>query len=133
MLTYIAPPVVAVFFLGVFWRRINRHGAFWGLMGGAFAAITTIVAKVAFDFELLGDIHFLLKVPLYFVFSAVIIIVVSLLSKPDDKEKIKELIWTKEIYHEESKELVGVPFYKNFRVWSLILIGFCFLVLYMYQ
>ncbi|QVY66161.1 sodium:solute symporter [Polaribacter sp. Q13] len=133
MLTYIAPPVVAVFFLGVFWRRINRHGAFWGLMGGALAAITTIVAKVAFDYELLGDIHFLLKVPFYFMFSAVIIIVVSLFTKPDDPSQIDELIWTKKIYQEESKELIGVPFYKNFRVWSLILIGFCFLVLYMYQ
>ncbi|MBE0391017.1 SSS family solute:Na+ symporter [Flavobacterium sp. 7E] len=133
MLTYIAPPVVAVFFLGVFWKRINRHGAFWGLMGGAFAAIVTIVAKVGFDHELFGDIHFLLKVPFYFLFSAVIIIIVSLLSEPDDEEKIKDLIWTKKIYHEETQELIGVPFYKNFRVWSLVLIGFCFLVLYMYH
>ncbi|TYA84295.1 sodium:solute symporter [Seonamhaeicola marinus] len=133
MLTYIAPPVVAVFFLGVFWKRINKHGAFWGLIGGAFAAVVTVVAKVAFNFELLGDIHFLLKVPFYFVFSAVIIIVVSLLSKPDNKTEIEELIWTKKIYQEESKALIGVPFYKNFRVWSVILILFCFLVLYIYQ
>ncbi|SFD26572.1 solute:Na+ symporter, SSS family [Algibacter lectus] len=133
MLTYIAPPVVAVFFLGVFWKRINKHGAFWGLIAGAFAAIATIVAKVGFNHELLGSIHFLLKVPFYFVFSAVVIIIVSLLSKPDDKTQIEDLIWTKKIYHEETKELEGVPFYKNFRVWSLILIAFCFIVLYMYQ
>ncbi|SDW40203.1 solute:Na+ symporter, SSS family [Lutibacter oricola] len=133
MLTYIAPPVVAVFFLGVFWKRINKHGAFWGLMGGAFAAVTTVLAKVFFEYELLGDIHFLLKVPFYFVFSAVIIIVVSLVSKPDDEKQIADFIWTKKIYREETEELKGVPIYKNFRVWSVILIVFCFLVLYIYQ
>jgi SSS family solute:Na+ symporter len=133
MLTYIAPPVVAVFFLGVFWKRINKDGAFWGLMAGAFAAILTVVLKVAFDIELLGDIHFLLKVPFYFVFSAVVIIVVSFLTKPDDINKIGEFIWTKKIYQEETRELQGVPFYENFRVWSVVLIAFCFIVLYMYQ
>lgn len=133
MLTYIAPPVVAVFFLGVFWKRINKHGAFWGLMGGAFAAVATVLAKVFFEYELLGDIHFLLKVPFYFVFSAIIIIVVSLVSKPDDEKQIADFIWTKKIYREETEELKGVPFYKNFRVWSVILIVFCFVVLYMYQ
>lgn len=133
MLTYIAPPVVAVFFLGVFWRRINKHGAFWGLIGGAFAAIVTVLAKVFFEYELLGEMHFLLKVPFYFVFSAIIIIVVSLLSKPDNEKQIGDYIWTKKIYREETEELKGVPFYKNFRVWSIILIVFCFIVLYMYQ
>lgn len=133
MLTYIAPPVVAVFFLGVFWNRINRHGAFWGLIGGALMAIITIVLKVVFDCELLGDMHFLLKVPFYFVFSAVIIIVVSLCSAPEASEKIKDLIWTKEIYQKETEELRGVPFYNNFRFWSIILIIFCLLVLYIYQ
>lgn len=133
MLTYIAPPVVAVFFLGVFWKRINKHGAFWGLMGGAFAAVVTVLLKVVYNVELLGDVHFLLKVPFYFVFSAVIIIIVSLVSKADDYDKIKDFIWTKAIYKEETEALKGVPFYKNFRVWSLVLIAFCFLVLYMYQ
>ena len=42
MLTYIAPPVVAVFILGVFWKRINRHGAFWGLIAGAIVAAASV-------------------------------------------------------------------------------------------
>ncbi|NJB82269.1 sodium:solute symporter [Wenyingzhuangia aestuarii] len=133
MLTYIAPPVVAVFFLGVFWRKINKDGAFWGLMAGAFAAVLTIVLKVFFDYELLGNIHFLLKVPFYFIFSSIIIIVVSLFTKPDDIKKIGEYIWTKQIYRDETKELIGVPFYRNFRFWCVVLILFCFAVLYLFQ
>ncbi|WP_109438962.1 sodium:solute symporter [Aquimarina sp. AU119] len=133
MLTYIAPPVVAVFFLGIFWKRINRHGAFWGLMGGALMAITTVFLKIVFNYELLGDFHFLLKVPFYFIGSSLIIIIVSLLSTPDDSEKIKDFIWTRKIYQEETEELKGTPFYKNFRFWSIVLIVFCFTVLFMYQ
>ncbi|TGV02429.1 sodium:solute symporter [Flavivirga rizhaonensis] len=133
MLTYIAPPVVAVFMLGVFWKRINKHGAFWGLIGGAIAAFLTVLLKYTFDYELLGEIHFLLKVPVYFIISCVIIITVSLLSPPDDEDDIKDYVWSKKIYHEETQELVGVPFYKNFRFWSLVLIAFCFVVMYLYQ
>ncbi|KAA1243710.1 sodium/solute symporter [Aquimarina sp. RZ0] len=133
MLTYIAPPVVAVFFLGVFWKRINRHGAFWGLIAGFLMAALTIILKTVFGYELLEGMHFLLKVPYYFIFSAFIIIVVSLFSTPDEEEKIKEFIWTKEIYKKETEELIGVPFYKNFRFWSLVLVIFCGFVLFLYQ
>ncbi|TKD62512.1 sodium:solute symporter [Flavobacterium sp. ASW18X] len=133
MLTYIAPPVVALFFLGVFWKRINRHGAFWGLIAGAILALDTILLKALFDIELLGNMHFLLKVPFYFLFSALVIIIVSYTTKPDGPEKIKNLIWTKKIYKEETEELKGVPLLKNFRFWSLILIGFCLSVLFLYR
>ena len=133
MLTYIAPPVVALFFLGVFWKRINRHGAFWGLIGGALISIITVMAKVFFDYEILGQMHFLLKVPFYFMFSALIIVLVSLSSKPDNEQKIADLIWTKKIYEEESKELEDVPLYRNYRFWSLILVVFCLFVLYLYS
>lgn len=133
MLTYIAPPVVAVFFLGVFWKRINKHGAFFGLIAGAILAITTVLLNVIFDIKLLGDIHFLLKVPCYFLFSVIVIVVVSLLSKSDDPEKIRDFIWTRKIYQQETEELRGIPFYKNFRFWSLILVIFCFFVLFLYQ
>ena len=31
---YLAPPITAVFLLGLFWRRINAKGAFYGLVLG---------------------------------------------------------------------------------------------------
>ena len=31
---YLAPPITAVFLLGLFWRRINATGAFYGLVIG---------------------------------------------------------------------------------------------------
>ena len=132
MLSYIAPPVVAVFILGVFWKKINRHGAFAGLIAGAFLAVLTIILKVVFQIDLLGDIHFLLKVPFYFIFSSIVIVLVSLITPSEDLEKIQAYIWTRQIFNAETEELKGVPFYKNFRVWSLILVALCLIILFVY-
>merc|ERR1711962_1510889 len=31
---YLAPPIAAIYILGILWERINEQGAFWSLMGG---------------------------------------------------------------------------------------------------
>ena len=38
MLAYLAPPIVACFFAGVFWKRANGHGALAALVVGHLAA-----------------------------------------------------------------------------------------------
>ena len=43
LLSYMTPPVVAVFLLGVFWKRANRHGAFAGLLSGFIAAAVLLM------------------------------------------------------------------------------------------
>lgn len=45
MLSYIAPPIVAAFLLGVFNKRINGNGAFAGLLGGLVMAIGMLFLK----------------------------------------------------------------------------------------
>ena len=37
--SYLAPPVCAVFLLGLFWPRCNETGAFWSLMAGLVVGI----------------------------------------------------------------------------------------------
>ncbi|MEM9337979.1 MAG: sodium:solute symporter [Bacteroidota bacterium] len=132
MLSYIAPPVVAVFLLGVFWRKINRHGAFWGLIAGAVLAVLTVMLKLIWEVELMGDLHFLLKVPVYFAFSSIVIVTVSMTTPNDHQESAKDYIWTKKIFQEETEALRGTPFYRNFRFWSLVLVIFCLSILIMY-
>ena len=34
MQSFLTPPIVAVFLLGIFFKRINGHGAFWGMVVG---------------------------------------------------------------------------------------------------
>ncbi len=35
---FVNAPLFATFLLGMFWKRATGHGAFWGLLGGTFAA-----------------------------------------------------------------------------------------------
>ena len=39
LLSYLAPPICAVYLLAVFWPRTNEPGAFWGLMVGLIVGL----------------------------------------------------------------------------------------------
>ena len=40
---YLAPPITAVFLLGLFWKRINATGAFWGMVMGFILGIIQMI------------------------------------------------------------------------------------------
>ena len=61
MLSYIAPPVVAAFLMGVFSRRANGRGAFAGLIAGLVVAAAMLLWRT----EIFGGMHFLLIVPFW--------------------------------------------------------------------
>jgi SSS family solute:Na+ symporter len=42
---FLAPPIVAVFLLGLFNRRINAHGALWGLVLGVGLGMTKLTVQ----------------------------------------------------------------------------------------
>jgi solute:Na+ symporter, SSS family len=129
MLSMMAPPIVAAFILGVFWKRANSKGNFAGLMAGAALGLGNLIVKTSTGNSIFGDMHFLLTVPIYLIFSMIVMIIVSFLTEKPDYEKIKPYIWTKEEFRKETQELKGLPFYKNYRSLSYILLGLCALVL----
>ena len=43
---YIAPPIAAVFLLGVFWKRINGKGAITTLVGGFVLGMLRLVLEL---------------------------------------------------------------------------------------
>jgi solute:Na+ symporter, SSS family len=132
MLSMMAPPIVAAFILGVFWKRANSKGNFAGLMTGAALGLCNLIVKSTTGTSVFGEMHFLLTVPIYLAFSMAVMIVVSLLTEKPDIEKIKPYIWTKEAFREETIELKSLPFYKNYRILSYMLIGLCTIVLIMF-
>jgi len=129
MLSYISPPIVAAFFLGLFSKRANAKGAFYGLISGLIVAVLLLFYKEA----IFGDMHFLLIVPFLFVLSLIIMMTVSLLSQRPPEEKIKENTWSKEIFIQETKEMKGIKWYKNYRIWSILLLMFCFVILWVFR
>jgi SSS family solute:Na+ symporter len=119
LLSYLTPPIVATFVLGVFWKRATRHGAFAGLMSGFLIAAILLILN---DHSPLRHIHFLYVAPVVFACSTLVIVITSLLTEPEEEEKISRYTWTVKLFREETLELRGTPWYQNFRIISIILV-----------
>jgi SSS family solute:Na+ symporter len=96
--SYIAPPITAVFLLGIFYKRINSQGALATLGVGllvAFIRLTLELSRNSFDtdsiFYLFGNLNFLTFAAWFFLFSVVLCIIVSLLTPAPSELQIKGL------------------------------------------
>jgi SSS family solute:Na+ symporter len=122
VLGFIAPPVVSVFLLGLFWKRGNANGAFASLLGGLILSMILILSKVNHWFPIINDIHFLHTAPLLLLACLAIHICFSLLSAPPSQEKIEKMTWTKAIFDSETQELNTLVWYKNYRNLAILLL-----------
>lgn len=126
IVSYLAPPVVGTFFVGLFWKRSNKNGAFWGLLSGLAAASLLMIIKYLLGAEI--AVHFLLIAPCVLVFSVFVNILVSLSTQKPEKGKVLGNTWTTQIWRDETLELRNIVWYKNHRVISLLLVIACFLM-----
>ncbi|SNQ42888.1 sodium:solute symporter [Cellulophaga lytica] len=126
IVSYLAPPIVGTFFIGLFWKRANAKGAFSGLMAGLAVAALIMTLKYVLNVEI--NIHFLLLAPVLLIISLVVSIIVSLATAPPPADKVAENTWTKQIWIDETKELKGIVWYKNFRVQAILLVIACFVM-----
>jgi len=129
MLSIMAPPIVAAFILGIFWKRTNATGAFSGLIAGILLGIANIIFTVNNGYSIFGDIHFLLTVPYYFAWSMLVMVFVSLLTKKPPLEKTENLTFSLDEFKRETINLKQQAFYKSYRFWSYSLIAFCIIIL----
>ncbi len=102
---YLAPPITAVFLLGLFWKRINAQGATWGLIVGFVLGMAklTIQAKYsAMDpmkaadpafLAAIGDFNFLYASGVLFLISIAVVIGVSFAGKAQDVASIEGLTY----------------------------------------
>lgn len=123
VLGFIAPPVVAVFLVGLFWKRANGNGAISALLGGLIISAFFIASSVFNLVPAINEIHFLHKAPILMVSCMLIHVIVSSATKAPDQEKVDELTWHVELFKAETAELKGLPWYKNYRVLAIILLG----------
>ncbi len=122
VLTYIAPPIVATFVMGLFYKRANANGAFYSLLLSYGLAIIIILMKSNGIAPEITGIHFLLQVPLLFAICAILNFIISNAGAPPPAEKVDEMTWNRRIFTAETKELKGTPWYMNYRVLSVLLL-----------
>lgn len=96
--SYIAPPIAAVFLLGIFNKRINGQGAFITLIAGFVIGALRIVLELAKDtlnpssiWYTLGATNFLTFAAWFFLFCVILLLVVSWLTPAPDPEKVANL------------------------------------------
>ncbi len=99
---YLAPPICAVFLLGLFWKRINSKGAVWGLATGFILGMLKLTVQALFGkgkFEnpallaAFGDLNFLYFTGILFAISIVVVVVASFSAPPPSEEQVKSLTY----------------------------------------
>jgi SSS family solute:Na+ symporter len=97
---YLAPPITAVFLLGIVNGRINSRGAVWGLAVGFILGMTKLTIQSLFGagkiespawLASIGDLNFLYFSGILFLISVSTIVVASRSGPAPDPERIKGL------------------------------------------
>ena len=93
---YIAPPIAAVFLVGITWRRVNSHGAIAALVSGFVLGMGRLIAELNKDalsglMFAFADINFLHFAAILFVVCSAILILVSLATEAPTQEKVADL------------------------------------------
>jgi solute:Na+ symporter, SSS family len=94
--SYLAPPIAAVFLLGVFFKRLNGSGAFAAMVIGfiiglvklALELFQTSLTGVLHDFATINFLYFCIYL---FLFSIAVMVIVSLLTPKPAEEQIQGL------------------------------------------
>jgi SSS family solute:Na+ symporter len=120
-LSYIVPPIVALFFMGVFWKRANAHGAVAAIIAGIVSAAFFLGFN---DAKWMPPIHFLYIAAIIFALSCLAVFAVSLLTAPPSEKKVRDFTWQRKIYDRETIEIGKLPYLWNYRHLSALLIAF---------
>jgi SSS family solute:Na+ symporter len=99
---YLAPPITAVFVMGLFWSRMNARGAVFGLAGGFVLGMLKLTCQTFFGADkianpsvlaAIGDFNFLYAAGVLLVLSIALVVVGTLSAAAPDKASIKGLTW----------------------------------------
>ncbi|XP_038162705.1 sodium/myo-inositol cotransporter [Cyprinodon tularosa] len=101
---YLTPPIAALFLLGVFWKRCNETGAFWGGMTGFTLGTIRLILAFLYRQPLCNQpdnrpffivhIHYMYIAAGLFWISGLVAVVVSLCTAAPDEEQIRTTtIW----------------------------------------
>jgi solute:Na+ symporter, SSS family len=109
---FLAPPITAVFLLGLFSKRITGAGALWGLLVGFALGMGKLTIQtfaksggLAADGMLraIGDFNGYYFSGVLFVFSLALVIAVSMMTTPPSEQQVRGLTYAS-VTREQSAE-----------------------------
>lgn len=124
---YISPPIAAVFLLGIAWKRVNAKGAMAALWSGFVLGFARLLleldkANLTGVLQWYATINFLHFAILLFVISVVILVVVSLLTQPEDEKKLAGLTFATAAAGPQGDLPASDPVWRGRDVWFSILL-----------
>ncbi len=93
VLSYLIPCIVAVYLGGVFWKRLNGHGAFWTILFGVTVGVPLFVLKEVTGIWVdlgLPDLHFTLMSVIMLGLSSAVLAGVSLMTAPPPPHQVRD-------------------------------------------
>ncbi|KAM6902758.1 sodium/glucose cotransporter 1 [Xenentodon cancila] len=113
--SYLSPPVAAVFMLAIFCKRVNEPGAFYGLIIGLVIGLSRMIAEFIYGTgscanpsncpTIICGVHYLYFAIILFSATCLIILGVSLMTKPIDDKHLYRLCWSLRNSTEERVDL----------------------------
>ncbi|XP_007490518.2 solute carrier family 5 member 4-like isoform X3 [Monodelphis domestica] len=113
--TYIGSPISAVFLLAIFCKRVNEQGAFWGLVFGFAVGLTRMIAEFAYGTgtcmsttqcpSIICGWHYSYFAIVLFTLTVLVILGISLMTKPIPDVHLYRLCWTLRNSQEERIDL----------------------------
>jgi len=127
VLSWFSPPILALFFVGLFWYRANTRGAYWGISVGA--VLTVLVITFNANEEIMD---FLYMTGIQFGASVLAMVIGSLTAAPPSDEIVENTVWSPKGYIKETEELKALPWYKNYRYQGMGLVAIVVVILIIY-
>ena len=124
-LAYVVPPFVALFVVGVFWRRATSGAAFWSLMAGHATSAALFV---------LGPVLGVIAVPFLYIpgilllASGAVLVLMSRAQPAPDPAQIADVTWTPSLWTQDTAELRALPWWQSYRVQGAVLVVLTFIV-----
>jgi SSS family solute:Na+ symporter len=99
--SYLAPPIAAVFLLGVFFKRLNAEGALSAMVSGFILGMAKLTLQLLQDdlpagglLHRFATMNFLYFCIYLFIFSVAVLVVVSMLTPAPTAEKVEGLTFS---------------------------------------
>ncbi|MDQ6479459.1 sodium:solute symporter family transporter [Dyadobacter sp. LHD-138] len=134
--TYLAVPVATCFLFGIFWKGTTPAAAFAVMVAGIplGAIIQLWIIPTLFSADIIkqfGLANFYVIGGITQIFCALLIVLVSLVTKPKDFEGIKNLMWSPKLMKSPEDE-PGRPLWQSVWVWWGVMVVVYALVYYMW-
>jgi solute:Na+ symporter, SSS family len=120
---YIAPPFAVIFTMGLLWWRANTPGAFATIVLGFLFTLFLQFYLFRSVIWLAPYANYLHRAVISWAFCMIVMITVSLSTRPPDMEKIGSIIWSRRYSALPVAEQARYSGWRDLRLWWLIFIG----------